>query len=138
MSTGQIFLALGAIVLFALTAMNVNRSYVASIEEAVIIQQELDAVNYGQSLADEVASRRANYATLGTIFANLDNVTLAARRRMYVTQSLDTLYATIVVDAEATLMHGVLGKQVTVSVHSRDGSTYPLRVRFQVPVVKPD
>lgn len=138
MSTGQIFLALGAIVLFALTAMNVNRSYVASLEEAVLIQQEMDAVQYGQSLADEVASRRADYATLGTVFANLDNVTLAARRRTYVTPSQDTLFATIEVAAEGNLLHGVLGKPVTVTVYSREGTTYPMRVRFQIPMVKPD
>jgi hypothetical protein len=138
MSTGQIFLAMGAIILFGMTAMNVNRTYVSAIEEAILIQAEMDAIQYGQTLADEVVSNRVDYDDLATIYANLNDVSNVATRRTYVTPSLDTLYATIVVASEAAMLHGIMGKTVDITVFSKQDDTYRLRARYTVPMVNPN
>lgn len=138
MSTGQIFFAMGAIILFGMTAMNVNRTYVSAIEEAILIQAEMDAIQYGQTLADEVVSNRADYDDLATIYVNLNNVNNVATRRTYVTPSLDTLYATIVVSNEAAMLHGIMGKTVDITVFSKQDDNYRLRARYTVPMVSPN
>lgn len=138
MSTGQIFLAMGAIILFGMTAMNVNRTYVSAIEEAILIQAEMDAIQYGQTLADEVVSNRVDYDDLATLYANLNNVNNAATRRTFVTPSLDTLYATIIVANEAAMLHGIMGKTVDITVFSKQEDTYRLRARYTVPMVSPN
>lgn len=139
MSTGQVFLALGAILLFSFTALNANRTYVSALEEAILIQSEMDAVQYGQSLADEVASNRADYADLDDIYDGLDDVTAASSRREFVTPALDTLYSTIEVGAEAETLYGIMGKTVTVTVFSADGAGgYRMRATYVIPIIQPD
>lgn len=139
MSTGQIFLALGAILLFSITALNVNRTYLSALEEAILIQSDMDAVQYGQSLADEVSSNRPNYDILSNVYAGLDNVNTAGSRREFVTPSLDTLFSTIVVGAEAETLYGIMGKTVTVTVFSRDGDgSFRMRSTYTIPVIQPE
>ncbi len=139
MSSGQVFLALGAIILFSFTALNVNRTYISALEEAILIQSELDAVQYGQTLSEEVSSNRANYATLETIYANLGDVSNSATRRVFVTPALDTLYATIQVAAEAETLYDVMGKIVTVTVFSRqETGDFRMRATYSVPIIQPD
>lgn len=139
MSTGQVFLALGAIILFSFTALNVNRTYISALEEALLIQSEMDAVQYGQSLTDEVASNRPNYEDLEDVYDGLDDVTQSGSRREFVTPSLDTLYSTIVVQPEAETLYGIMGKTVTVTVFSREeNGTFRMRATYTVPVIQPD
>ena len=103
------------------------------------IQSEMDAVQYGQSLADEVASNRADYADLDDIYDGLDDVTAASSRREFVTPALDTLYSTIEVGAEAETLYGIMGKTVTVTVFSADGAGgYRMRATYVIPIIQPD
>ena len=139
MSTGQVFLALGAILLFSITALNVNRTYLSALEEAILIQSDMDAVQYGQSLADEVASNRPNYDILSNVYAGLNNVTVATSRRQFVTPSLDTLFSTITVGTEAETLYGIMGRTVTVTVFSREADGgFRMRSTYTIPVIQPD
>lgn len=139
MSTGQVFLALGAIILFSFTALNVNRTYISALEEAILIQSDMDAVQYGQSLADEVASNRPNYDILSNVYAGLNNVNVSTSRREFVTPSLDTLFSTIVVGAEAETLYGIMGKTVTVTVFSReDDGSFRMRSTYTIPIIQPE
>lgn len=52
MSSGQIFLVLGALILLSFNSINMNRAYVVSVKDSVEIQRELEAVQFGQYVAE--------------------------------------------------------------------------------------
>ncbi len=130
MSTGQVFLTLGAITLLSLTALNVNRTYVATLEAAVGIQAEQDAIHFAQTLADEVASRRYLYDNLATLYP-------PGNTRAWVTPSGDSLSGSVAVGAETTLPFSTPGRYVTVSVLSREQGVPIQRVRLLIPIPEP-
>ncbi len=52
MSSGEILLALAALVLLSINSINVNRSYVVSVKDAVEIQSETEAIQFGHYVAE--------------------------------------------------------------------------------------
>jgi hypothetical protein len=124
MSTGQSLLALGAVVLLSFLALNVNRIYVASMGETARFQQNLDAINYAQSLSDAIYAHSINYAGIDSIFGALNNVNSPAGRVATITPMGDSLYATIVFAAEQPVSEGVNGRLATIRVFERQDAQF--------------
>lgn len=130
MAQGQTILALGAIALFMITALNVNKNYVRGVEQNLNQQKYINAINYGQTIAGEIYSQVNNYDNLGTIYADYNDVTDPNHRLETVTTLEDTLYATVTVTGEKTLVHGTPGKEATITVYYHDGSDYKQRAQY--------
>lgn len=124
MSTGQSLLALGAVVILSFLALNVNRVYVASVTETSRFQQNLDAINYAQSLSDAVYAQSMNYAGIDSIFGAYNNVNSSSGRLATRTAMGDSLYATIVFSSQAAVTEGVNGRMATIRVFEREGGQY--------------
>lgn len=135
MSTGQTFLALGAVVLFMVLAMNINRSSLTAVEQQVVDQDKKYAINYGQSLAEEVYS--VPYNTLDDVYKNHNDVAEPDERKQMQTLTGETLYATInVSDDVTTLIQGVEGKIVTITVFDREQGQYQQQVQYKIAIPK--
>lgn len=130
MAQGQTILALGAIVLFMITAVNVNKNYVRSVEQNLDQQKYINAINYGQSIASEIYSQVNNYENLEDTYGQYNDVNDPAKRLETVSTINDTLYATVEVSGEETLVHGVKGKKATVTVYVQDGSDFRQRAQY--------
>lgn len=124
MSTGQSLLALGAVVILSFLALNVNRVYVASATETIRFQQQLDAINYAQSLSDAVYAQSANYAGIDSTFGAFNNVNNASSRFAMRTAMGDSLYATIVFAAQSAVSEGVNGRIATIRVFDRQDGQF--------------
>ena len=61
MSTGQVFLSLGALILLAIVSIGIQQLFVQSVQETVGSQKTADAVNYGRDLSEEVYSFAFNH-----------------------------------------------------------------------------
>lgn len=111
--------------------LSLNRSYVAAFSETMSHQVDVDAINYGQALADNVFIAGRNYATAAATFQNLDDVNDPNKRLSFVTAMNDTLYATIQLSAEQTLIHGVTGRVATISVFTQEApGNFLLRTQY--------
>ncbi|MDR8392598.1 hypothetical protein NC796_15690 [Aliifodinibius sp. S!AR15-10] len=133
MASGQTLLTLAAIVLFMITALNVNRNYVQAVEQNLDQQKYINAINYGESLADEFYSQASNYENAEDVYGDYDDVTDPNRRLEKVTTMGDTLYATIHI-TEQELKHNVVGKKGTITVYGRNGSEYRQRAQYEAAI----
>lgn len=136
MSTGQTLLAIAAISLFMMTAVNVNRTYVNATSESVRQQRGLDAINYAQSLSEIAYSQASNYDNLATTLGVLNDVTDPAKRTTFVTQLQDTLFGTFTVMPEQLTIHSVPGRPVIIRVFSREDGAFVQRVENRAIIIK--
>ncbi len=113
----QTFLSLGAIAIFMFLSMNIHRGYLNATKQTVDSQQEVDAVNFGVSITDELYSQSFNYDSLETNYGHLDNINDVSTRKNLVTASGDTLAATIELSTEQEIVVGATGRVATVTIY---------------------
>lgn len=139
MSTGQTLMALAAISLFMYTAVNVNRTHIAAVSETVAKQRASDAINFSQSISELLYAQGQFYNNMDTQFGVFNDVTNPANRMSTMTTIGDSLFATIFIAPEQTLIHGAEGRVATIRVFSPEpGGSYLERVSLLVTIVKPD
>jgi seryl-tRNA synthetase len=138
MSMGQAMLALAALTLFMYTAVNVNRMYVAAAAESIAQQRAMDAVNYAQTLSEQIYAVASQYDQLDFIYQNASDISDPAKRLSYVTALQDSLFATVTFSAEQVLLHGAAGRLATIKVYSRRDGVLTQRVQSTAAVVKPE
>lgn len=130
MSTGQILLTLGAVSLLLYTAVNINRTYLTSVRETVQVQRDIEVINYGQSLSELMYSQSTNYDTFPAQYGNLTDVSDPATRLEYVTETDDTLYATIEISSEQPLMLDENGRIATITIYDETDGEYIQKGQF--------
>lgn len=117
----QTFLSLGAVAIFMYLSVNIHKSYVQAARQTVGHQEEMDAINYGLTLSDELYSQSFNYDSLDTYYGNLDNLSNSSERKNFITPSNDTLAATIELSEEEEIILGATGRLATINVYRIDG-----------------
>jgi hypothetical protein len=135
---GQAMLALAALTLFMYTAVNVNRIYVASAAESIAQQRAKDAVNYAQTLSEQIYAVASQYDQLDTIYLNAGDINDPTKRLSYITSIQDTLFATVVFSAEQLMLHGASGRVATITVYSSRDGVLTQRVQSTAAVIKPE
>lgn len=138
MTTGESLLAIGAIALFMLTAVNVNRTYVSAAAESLRQQRDSDMINYAQSLTEMVYANGVNYDTIEALFLNASDIANPARRLTYVTSIGDSLFATVLFSAETAMIQGFVGKIATIQVYSREMGDLVPRARNTAAIIRQD
>lgn len=113
----QTFLALGAVAIFMYLSVNIHQSYVQAARQTVGHQEEMDAINYGLTLSDELYSQSFNYDSLDTYYGDLNNLNNRSQRKNFVTPSDDTLAATIELSSEQEIIIGATGRLATINVY---------------------
>ncbi len=113
----QTFLALGAVAIFMYLSVNIHKSYVQAARQTVGHQEEMDAINYGLTLSDELYSQSFNYDSLDTYYGDLNNLNNQSQRKNFVTPSNDTLAATVELSEEEEIIIGATGRLATINVY---------------------
>lgn len=113
----QTFLSLGAIAIFMFLSMNIHKGYLIATQQTVDSQQEVDAVNFGVSITDELYSQSFNYDSLQANYGHLNSVNSASTRKNLITASDDTLAATIELSSEQEIVAGATGRVATVTIY---------------------
>lgn len=112
MSTGQVLLTLGSLVLLGIIVLNIHQMYASSVETTVDMQMAADAVNFGQDLSEEVQSYMyEKYDQLDTDFAHLDDPTDPNARRSDTSQVGQIFHATVNLIDKADLLPDMAGNQ---------------------------
>ncbi len=119
MSTSQILLSLGAILLLMIVSSTMNRTYLAAITQNVDSQVEVEANNYAQSMTEVLFGHLNDYDNIDQNLGAFNDVTDPDKRFTHVTTFGDTLYATVDIGNPQTLIHGVQGRRATITVHRR-------------------
>ena len=130
MSTGQTLLAIGAIALFMYLSVNISQSYLLATTQTVDQQSNLDAVNFGQSLAEQIYATK--YDTLEFIYGKYNDVLDPNSRMSESSASGDTLYAEIDISAEKPLIHGVDGKVATIKIFMEKDDNMSQKAGYKV------
>ena len=73
MSTGQVFLSLGALILLAIVSIGIQQLFVQSVQETVGSQKTADAVNYGRDISEEVYSFAFQYNDVDELHSGLND-----------------------------------------------------------------
>lgn len=132
MSTGQILLAIFALVLLMNLSLSIHRAQIMSISDSMEYQIDLEANNFGHSIMEEIFYSLNRYDELDAFYVHLSDVSNPNSRLEYATYFGDTLYATVDLSNEKPLVHDVDGRQVTVRVyHKSDHNEYIMRVEYQ-------
>ncbi|MBO6522428.1 MAG: hypothetical protein JJ971_01260 [Balneolaceae bacterium] len=113
----QTFLSLGAIAIFMFLSMNIHKGYLVATQQTVDSQQEVDAVNFGVSITDELYSQSFNYDSLQANYGHLNDINYASTRKNLITASDDTLAATIELSSEQEIVAGATGRVATVTIY---------------------
>ena len=134
MSTGQVLLSLGAIVLLAIVTIGVQQLFVQSVQETVGSQKTADAVNYGRDLSERLYSYAFRYDQLEQDWGNLDEVTDPNRRLEFESQIGEIYYATVELSQEQELAHGQQGKKATITIYEEVNGNYELKSKYVVSI----
>src|SRR5690554_3821649 len=130
MSTGEILLALGALILLSINSLNVNRTYVASVKDSVEIQYETEAIQFGHYIVELMY----NYSTTEhkSAFLNrygdceeLDNTCVLLEKTTFIG---NTLKATIEIEPSALAENLAV---ITVYEQKYNSSEFKQRLQFQ-------
>lgn len=135
MSTGQVFLTLGSLVLLGIIVLNIHRMYASSVETTVDMQMTADAVNLGRDLSEEVQSYMYNYGQLDARFGNLDDPMDPNGRRTDTSQVGQIFHATVALSNEMVLEHGQNGRLATIRVFEEVDDTLQFKAEFVTSVV---
>jgi hypothetical protein len=95
MAGAQTLLATAAIALFMLNLNNVNRSYLNSANENIDHQRDIDAINYGLSIIEELNAATYDYDNLYSTYSSYSNVNMPSKRLDHVSNIGDSLSTTI-------------------------------------------
>lgn len=128
----QTFLAIGAIALFMLNALNLNRTIVNATQQTVNQQHNIEAVNTGQDLVDLMYSQASNYDNVEALYADYDDQNNPDRRMEIETATDETLYATFDISSEQEILHGVNGKVITITVYRQIEGSIERRAQYTV------
>ncbi|RNC84526.1 MAG: hypothetical protein ED557_05985 [Balneola sp.] len=127
----QAFLSLGAVTIFMFLSVNILRSYVNAAHQTVNSQQEIDAINFGISITDELYSQSFNYDSLETNYGNLNDIRFESTRKNYITTTQDTLAATISLSEEREILIGSHGRVATITIYRiEDGTASELATQY--------
>lgn len=135
MSTAQTFLAIGAIFLFSITSLNVNRISVKAVHNSIENQVTSDAVNFGRDMSDMVQSYAFQYDNLVATFGGLNDVTSPSHRMTKTTSMGHILHAVFDVSSEHQLRHGQTGRIVTIRVFLEDENDFVEKAEYVTSVV---
>lgn len=135
MSTGQVFLTLGSLVLLGIIAFNIQQMYVSSVETTVDMQMTSDAVNFGRDLSEEVQSYMYKYDQLAADFGGLDDETDPNSRRSDTSQVGRIFHATVELSNEMVLEHGQSGRLATVTVYEEIDDALEMKAEFVTSVI---
>lgn len=135
MSTSQTFLAIGAIFLFSITSLNVNRMNVKSVNSSVDNQITNDAVNFGRDMSDMVQSFAFRYDDLMNQIGGLNDVTSSSHRMTRTTDFGYTLHAVFDISNEETLQHGQTGRLVAIRIFHEEHGNFIEKAEYVTSVV---
>jgi len=135
MSTAQTFLAIGAIFLFSITSLNVNRINVMAVHNGINNQITSDAVNFGRDMSDMVQSYAFQYDNLVATFGGLNDVTSPSHRMTRTTSLGHTFHAVFDVSNEHQLRHGQAGRMVTIRVFLEEENDFVEKAEYVTSVV---
>lgn len=126
MSTGQVFLTLGALVLLAIVSIGIQQLFVQSVQETVGSQKSADAVNYGRDLSEEVYSyafRFDNIPDLELALTNeYDGYQTAENGRKFKSQIGELYSATYEILTKNNVAHGQNGVEVKITVYEENNN----------------
>ena len=117
MGGAQTLLATAAVALFMLNLTNINRSYVNSTQENVDHQRDIDAINFGLSVIEELYVAAYDYDNLYTTYSVYTDINYPSTRIDNISSIGDTLSATISITNEKILVLGETGREATVTVY---------------------
>lgn len=118
MATGQTIITIGAVILFAFIAMNVQQIYVESAGNRVEYQSTSDALSIGWEVAEEIQSFAFKYDQLDAAYGGLNNVNDPMSRLELRSQIDELFYITIDLSVEKELIHNQVGRTATIKVHN--------------------
>lgn len=118
MATGQTIITIGAVILFAFIAMNVQQMYVESVGNRVEYQSTSDALSIGWEVAEEIQSFAFKYDQLDAAYGGLNNVNDPMSRLEIHSQIDELFYITIDLSIEKVMIHGQIGRTATIRVHN--------------------
>lgn len=118
MATGQTIITIGAVILFALIAMNVQQIYVESVGNRVEYQSTSDALSIGWELAEEIQSYAFKYDQLDADFGGLNDLNNPLSRLEIHSQIGELYYITIELSIEKLMIHNQIGRTATIRVHN--------------------
>ncbi|MEX0660455.1 MAG: hypothetical protein WEA58_11280 [Balneolaceae bacterium] len=124
MGTGQTLLVLAAIVLFMITSLNVNRSYLNAVEATVDQQEMVNSINFGQSVIERIYSQSRDEVALMNLFGDLTDVENPDSRLEHESETGETLAATVEFSEETEMKHGINGRVVSVDVYQLENDDY--------------
>ena len=117
MATGQTIITIGAIILFAIMAMNVQQIYVESVGNRVEYQSTSDALSIGWDLAEELQSYAFQYDNLDQEYGGLNDLNDPLSRLEVHSQIDELFYVTIELSMEKLMIHNQMGRTATIRVH---------------------
>ena len=117
MATGQTIITIGAIILFAIMAMNVQQIYVESVGNRVEYQSTNDALSIGWDLAEELQSYAFQYDNLDQEYGGLNDLNDPLSRLEVHSQIDELFYVTIELSMEKLMIHNQMGRTATIRVH---------------------
>lgn len=134
MSTGQTFLTLGAVSLLLYMSVNINRIYLSSVEQSLQIQRETEIISYGQSLSERMYAQSTNYEHLQSGYGHFNDVTSEEHRLQKITETGDTLFATIGLSKEKVLMLNEKGRIATITIFDKSEGKYVQKGQFSAAI----
>lgn len=135
MSTGQVFLTLGSLVLLGIIAFNIQQMYVSSVETTVDMQMTSDAVNFGRDLSEEIQSYMYKYGQLVAHFGDMDDANDPSKRRSDTSQVGQVFHATVDLSDEMVLEHGQNGRIATIRVFEEVDDSIQFKAEFATSVL---
>ena len=136
MSASQALLAVGAILLLMNITTSLNRSYVAAVGETLSHQIDIEAIQFGQALSENLFSASRDYDNLDTLFGGFDDVTTPGKRFQFVTAFGDSLFATVQLGSEKTLRYNITGRVADIEIFSKEDGQYVRRAQNVVTLNK--
>lgn len=135
MSTGQVLLTIGSIVLLAIVSIGVQQLFVQSVTETVGAQHSADAINYGRDISERIYSYAFRYNQLETDWGNYDDVTDEDRRLTFQSQVGQTFHATVDLSDEKELAHGQYGRTAEITIYEEINGEFELKATYVTSVV---
>lgn len=115
MAGSQTFLTAVSVALFMYMMVNINEAYINATTESVNHQKDLDALNFGLSLSEQIYAEAYDYDNVYLKYSAYNDVNKEAKRMDQVSSFGDTLSATISFSAEKPILLGENGREVTVT-----------------------
>ena len=123
MSTGQVFLSLGALILLAIVSIGIQQLFVQSVQETVGSQKTADAVNYGRDISEEVYSFAFSFNDIEDLEQALSNeysgYQTPENGKKFRSQIGKLYSAVFELDKKENTTHNQQGIEVTIRVYEQ-------------------